>query len=48
MTAATVIAIIFVPLFFVIFEEMGKKQKKLVADTPAQPGPHNPNGEEKV
>lgn len=48
MTAATVIAIIFVPLFFVIFEEMGKKQKKLVTDTPAQPGPHNLNGEEKV
>ena len=46
MIGATMIAIIFVPLFFVIFEEMGKKKKQMVADTPAKPGPHNLNSEE--
>ena len=46
MIGATMIAIIFVPLFFVIFEEMGKKKKQMVADTPAKPGPHNLNPEE--
>jgi hypothetical protein len=35
------IAIIFVPLFFVVFEEMSEKKKKMVADNPAKPGPHN-------
>ncbi len=41
MIGATMVAIIFVPLFFVVFEEMGKKQKQMVAETPAQPGPHH-------
>jgi multidrug efflux pump len=41
MIGATMIAIIFVPLFFVVFEEMSEKQKQMVADNPAQPGPHN-------
>ncbi|MFM7122332.1 MAG: efflux RND transporter permease subunit, partial [Fluviibacter sp.] len=41
MVGATMIAIIFVPLFFVVFEEMSEKKKKMVADNPAQPGPHN-------
>jgi multidrug efflux pump len=41
MVGATMIAIIFVPLFFVVFEEMSEKKKKMVADTPAKPGPHN-------
>ena len=46
MVGATMIAIIFIPLFFVIFEEMGSKQKQLVDDTPAKPGPHNLNNGE--
>jgi len=41
MIGATMVAIIFVPLFFVVFEEMGKKQKQMVAETPVQPGPHH-------
>jgi multidrug efflux pump len=48
MVGATMIAIIFVPLFFVIFEEMGKQKKQLVADNPAKPGPHNLNGGEEA
>jgi multidrug efflux pump len=43
MIGATMIAIIFVPVFFVVFEEMSEQKKKMVADTPAQPGPHNLN-----
>ena len=46
MVGATMIAIIFVPLFFVVFEEMSEKKKQMVADTPAQPGPHNLNAGE--
>ena len=41
MVGATMIAIIFVPLFFVVFEEMSEQKKKMVAETPAKPGPHN-------
>ncbi|MFZ9649271.1 MAG: efflux RND transporter permease subunit, partial [Fluviibacter sp.] len=41
MIGATMIAIIFVPLFFVVFEEMSEKKKQMVADNPTQPGPHN-------
>ena len=41
MIGATMIAIIFVPLFFVVFEEMGEKKKKMIADNPAKAGPHN-------
>ena len=48
MIGATMVAIIFVPLFFVVFQEFNEKKKKMVADTPAQPGPHNLNGEEKA
>lgn len=46
MIGATMIAIIFVPLFFVVFEEMSEKKKQMVADTPAKPGPHNLNNGE--
>lgn len=48
MVGATMIAIIFVPLFFVVFEEMSEKKKQMVTDTPAQPGPHNLNAGEKA
>ena len=48
MIGATMIAIIFVPLFFVVFEEMSEKKKQMVANTPATPGPHNLNAEEKA
>jgi multidrug efflux pump len=48
MVGATMIAIIFVPLFFVVFEEMSEKKKQMVANTPAAPGPHNLNAEEKA
>lgn len=41
MVGATMIAIIFVPLFFVVFEEMSEAKKQMVADNPAKPGPHN-------
>ena len=40
MIGATMIAIIFVPLFFVVFEERSEQKRKLVADNPATPGPH--------
>jgi len=50
MIGATMIAIIFVPLFFVVFEEMSEKKKQMVKDNPAKAGPHNlnatPNGED--
>lgn len=35
MIGATMIAIIFVPLFFVVFEEMSEKKKQMVKDNPA-------------
>ena len=41
MIGATMIAIIFVPLFFVVFEEISEKKKQMVTDNPAKPGPHN-------
>jgi multidrug efflux pump len=41
MIGATMIAIIFVPLFFVVFEEMSEAKKQMVADNPVKPGPHN-------
>ncbi len=41
MIGATMIAIIFVPLFFVVFEERSEQKRKLVADNPATPGPHH-------
>ncbi|MFM8339798.1 MAG: efflux RND transporter permease subunit, partial [Fluviibacter sp.] len=41
MVGATMIAIIFVPLFFVVFEEMSEAKKQMVDDNPAKPGPHN-------
>ncbi|WVH09312.1 MAG: RND efflux system, inner membrane transporter [Fluviibacter phosphoraccumulans EoVTN8] len=41
MIGATMIAIIFVPLFFVVFEELSEKKKQMIADTPAKPGPHD-------
>lgn len=41
MIGATMIAIIFVPLFFVIFEERSEQKKQMVANTPAKAGPHH-------
>ncbi|MEN9880138.1 MAG: hypothetical protein RIQ55_784 [Pseudomonadota bacterium] len=40
MIGATMIAIIFVPLFFVVFEEMGEAKKQMVTDNPEKAGPH--------